>query len=172
MARTSAKASKVVHITREKDKPAPSTLTRPMDEMERMWENFFSHNWMRPSQWELPWLTEFPMPFERRVMPKVDVVDKERELMLRAQIPGVEKEDLHVTMTDTMVTIEGSVHQEEKEERGDYFRRECAWGSFARSVALPCDVDSAKAKATFRNGMLELHLPKMTKSKRRNVAIE
>ena len=143
-----------------------------MDEMERMWENFFSHNWMRPSQWELPWLTEFPMPFERRVMPKVDVVDKEHELLLRAQIPGVDKKDLHVTMTDTMVTIEGSVHQEEKEERDNYFRRECAWGAFARSVALPCDVDSAKAKAIFRNGMLELHLPKMTKSKRRNVAIE
>jgi HSP20 family protein len=173
MARTSAKTSKVVNITREKDKPVTSTpATRPLDEMERMWENFFSHNWMRPSQWEFPWLAEFPMPFERRMMPKVDILDKDRELVLRAQIPGVEKEDLHVTMTDTAVTIEGSMHHEEKAEKGNYFRRECTWGTFARSVALPCDVDSAKAKATLQNGMLELHLPKMTKSNRRSVAIE
>jgi HSP20 family protein len=173
MARTSAKPSKVVHITREKAKPAASgSALRPMDEMERMWENFFSHNWMRPSQWELPWLGEFPMPFERRMMPKVDIVDRDRELVLRAQVPGVEKKDLEVTMTDTMVTIEGSVHQEEKEKKGDYFRRECAWGTFTRSIALPCEVDSAKATATLEDGMLVLHLPKMTESKRRTVAIE
>ncbi|HXH64681.1 MAG TPA: Hsp20/alpha crystallin family protein [Mariprofundaceae bacterium] len=142
-----------------------------MHEMERMWENFLSHNWMRPSQWDLPWLGEFPMPFERRMMPKVDIVDRDRELVLRAQVPGVEKKDLHVTMTDTSVTIEGSMHQEKKEEKGNYFRRECAWGTFTRNIALPCDVDSAKAKAVLQDGMLELHLPKMTVSKRRSVAI-
>jgi len=173
MARTATKASKVVHIEREKAKPAAQRTTmRSMDDMERMWENFFSHNWMRPSQWEFPSLGEFPMPFERRMMPKVDIVDHDRELVLRAQVPGVEKKDLHVTLTDTTVTIEGSLHQEEKEEKGNFFRRECAVGTFTRSIALPCEVDSAKSKATLQDGMLELHLPKMTESKRRTVAIE
>ena len=173
MARTSAETSKVVHITRQKAKAsAPAPSERPMNDMERMWENFFSHNWMRPSQWELPWLGEFPMPFERRMMPKVDILDRDRELVLRAQVPGVEKKDLQVTVTDTAVTLEGSMHRDEKEEKGDFFRRECAWGTFARSIALPCDVDSAKAKATLTDGMLELHLPKMSQSKRRHVAID
>ena len=172
MAKTSEKTDKVVHITRSKDKPATgASMPRSVEEMERMWESLFSHSWMRPSQWELPWLGELPMPFERRMMPRVDILDRDRELLLRAQIPGVSKKDLHVTMTDTTVTIEGSAHREEKAEGASFYRRECAWGAFARSVALPCDVDSAKANATFKDGMLELHLPKMTKSNRRTVSI-
>ena len=173
MARTSSETSKVIHITRQKAQPAaPAPAERPVNDMERMWESFFSHNWMRPSQWEFPWLGEVAMPFERRMMPKVDIVDSDHELVLRAQVPGVEKEDLHVTVTDTSVTLEGSMHREEKEEKGNYFRRECTWGTFTRNFALPCDVNSAKAKATLENGMLELHLPKMIQSKRRRVAID
>ena len=172
MARTSEKADKVVHITRSKDRPATGvSMPSSMEEMERMWDNLMSHSWMRPSQWELPSLSDLPMTFERRMMPRVDILDKDDELLLRAQIPGVAKENLHVTMTDTTVTIEGSAAEEEKTERGNYYRRECAAGSFARSIALPCDVDSAKANATFRDGLLELHLPKMTKSNRRTVSI-
>lgn len=172
MARTSEKADKVVHITRSKDRPATGvSMPRSMEEMEQLWENLMSRSWMRPRQWELPSFGDLPMTFERRMMPRVDILDRDNELLLRAQIPGVSKKDLHVTMTDTTVTIEGSVRQEEKEERGNFYRRECSYGSFARSVALPCDVDSAKANATFKDGMLELHLPKMTKSNRRTVSI-
>jgi len=172
MARTSEKTDKVVHITRSKNKPAAgASMPRSMEEMERMWEGLVSRSWMRPSQWELPWLSDLPMPFERRMMPRVDILDRDRELLLRAQVPGVAKKDLHLTMTDTMVTIEGSVHREEKAEEGSFYRRECTYGSFARSIALPCDVDSAKANATFKDGVLELHLPKMTKSNRRTVSI-
>ena len=136
-----------------------------------MWDNLMSHSWMRPSQWELPSINDLPMTFERRMMPRVDILDRDRELLLRAQIPGVAKENLHVTMTDTAFPIEGPAPEEEKTERGNSSRRECASGSFARSIALPCDVDSSKASATFKDGMLELHLPKMTKSNRRTVAI-
>ena len=172
MARTSEKTDKVVHITRSKDKPATGvSMPRSMEEMEQLWENLISHSWMRPRQSELPWLGALPMTLERRTMPRVDILDREQEPLLRAQIPGVSEQDLHVTMTDTTVTIEGSAHREEKAERGNFYRRECAGGSFARSIALPCDVDSSKASATFKDGMLELHLPKMTKSNRRTVAI-
>lgn len=173
MAKTSEKPDKVVHITREKSKPSASmTLPKTMSDMERMWDDLFSRGWMNPRQWEFPLLSEWSSPFERRMLPRIDLIDMEEEILLRAQIPGVEKKDLHVSMTDTTVSIEGSVQKEDNMEKSNYHRRECLWGTFTRSVALPCDVDSAKAKATFKDGVLELHLPKMTKSNRRSVAIE
>ena len=75
-------------------------------------------------------------------------------------------------MSDNTVTIKGSVKHEEKEEKGDYYRREISEGSYARTVMLPAEVDGSKAKAKFNDGLLELTLPKLEKSKRRSIAVE
>lgn len=91
---------------------------------------------------------------------------------MRAEVPGVKKEDLDVSTTDNTVTIKGSTRHEEKEEKGDYYRSEITRGSFSRTVALPSEVDSAKAKARYKDGILELTLPKVNKSKRRTVKVE
>ena len=74
--------------------------------------------------------------------------------------------------TDTSVTIRGTTKHEEKEERGDYHRRERYHGEFARSIALPTHVEGDKAKATFENGVLEITLPKVEKTKRRTIKVE
>jgi HSP20 family protein len=71
-----------------------------------------------------------------------------------------------------MITIKGSTRREEKEEKGEYYRCEISRGSFARTVALPDNVDSSKAKATFKDGILELVMPKREQSKRRTIAVE
>jgi HSP20 family molecular chaperone IbpA len=102
-------------------------------------------------------------PFQAHA-PKVDVIDRGRELLVRAEIPGVTRDELQLSLTDRTVTIRGETHKESKEEKGDYFRREIASGSFQRTLALPCDVAGDHAKATFKDGVLELVLPKVGKS--------
>jgi HSP20 family protein len=89
-----------------------------------------------------------------------------------AEIPGVEKKDLDVSLSDSVVTIKGSTSHEGKEEKGDYHRSEISSGSFFRTLTLPADVDGAKAKATFKNGVLELVLPKLAYSRRRSILVE
>jgi HSP20 family protein len=154
--------------TQEIQKVAPARALSPFEEMDRLFEGFFPRGWLRPMRWEWP---ELPTPFEGR-MPRVDVVDREAEIVVRAEVPGAEKKDLDVSVTENTVTIKGSSRREEKEEKDNYYRREIVRGAFSRTVALPSDVDSSKAKATFKEGVLELSIPKVEKAKRRSIAIE
>jgi HSP20 family protein len=152
-------------------KTSPARALSPFEEMDRMFENFFHRGWMRPLHWERPAWAELPVPFEGK-MPRVDVIDRDGEIVVRAEVPGVDKNDLDVSVTENSVTIKGSTRREEKEEKGDYFRCETTQGSFSRTVSLPCDVDNEKAKTKFKDGILELTLPKMEKTKRRSIKIE
>jgi HSP20 family protein len=70
-----------------------------------------------------------------------------------------------------VLSLKGETGAEEKEEKGDYFRKEIAHASFLRTVALPAEVDEENAKASMKDGMLELTLPKREKAKRRTIAI-
>lgn len=143
----------------------------PFEDMERWFESAFPMAWPRPSRWEWPRLSQMQAPFEGR-MPKVDVIDREAEVLVRAELAGVDKKDIDISVSDNTVTIRGSTRQESKEEKGDYYRCEISEGSFARTVALPCDVDSDKAKAAFKDGLLELTLPKRASAKRHTVKVE
>ena len=135
--------------------PAPRALS-PFEEMDVLFDRL-SRGLM--SRMGFPALGDVGWPFQVHA-PKVDVIDRGGELLVRAEIPGVTKDDLHISLTDQTVTIRGETHKESKEEKGDYFRREIASGSFQRTLALPCDVAGDQAKATFRDGVLELVLPK------------
>ena len=104
-------------------------------------------------------------------MPSVDVIDRDDEVVVRAEVPGYKKEDIEVSVADSSLTIKGERKAEQKEEKGDYYRCEISQGAFSRTVALPAEVDDAKAKATMKDGMLELTLPKRDKSKRHTITI-
>lgn len=159
--------------TKEIQKASGVHLMSPLEEMDRLLDDVFRfrHGWMRPLRMEWPDWGGLRMPLEGR-FPRVDVVDREAEILVRAELPGVDKQDIEVSMTDNTVTIKGSTRHEEKEEKGDYYRCEISRGSFSRTVALPGDVDNTKATATFKDGILELTLPKVEKSKRRTIAVK
>ena len=89
-------------------------------------------------------------------VPKLDIIERDDEVVVRAEVAGVDKKDLEVSVTDNSVTIRGSTKEEHKEEKGDYFRSEITRGEFSRTAALPCDVDGDKARANFTDGILEL----------------
>lgn len=149
---------------------APGRALSPFEEMERMFEGFFPRGWLRPFRAEWPMGPEF-LPTLRT--PRVDVLDRDADILVRAAIPGVRKEDLDVSLTDDTVTIRGSArHEAEREEKGQYYRRELEYGEFSRTINLPTSIDTNKAAAKFHDGILELTLPKMERAKRRTIKIE
>ncbi len=161
----------VKHADTDVAKSEESKLMRPFEEMDHLFENLFASGWMRPLNWDIPAFDDFRRPFGGKV-PRVDVIDRGKEVVIRAEIPGVDKKDLDVTMTDTAITIKGSSKEEKKEKKEDYYRSEISKGSFSRTVALPDNVDAAKAKASFTDGVLELTVPKVKESKRHNIKVE
>lgn len=155
---------------REIQKAASTGLLSTFEEMDRLFDNFMRNGWMRPWRFEWPTFPELAMPEIR--MPKVDILDRDSDIVLRVEVPGVDKKDLDISVGDNTVTIKGSTRHEEKEEKGDYYRHEISTGAFSRSVALPSGVDGSRAKANFKDGMLELTLPKMEKTARHSINVD
>ena len=148
---------------------APSRALRPFEEMERFFDEFLGRRWLHPFRFEhTPALS---LPWEGR-LPKLDVIDRDNEVVVKAEVPGVKKEDLEISVTGDLFTVKGKTRREEKEEKGEYYRCEVSQGSFSRTVTLPAMVDEASAKAQLKDGMLEVTLPKTEKAKKRAIKID
>lgn len=162
-------------VTKTADKGMQGKTGRalsPFEEMEHMFDSFFGQPWprrfMRPFQFD--W-GDLPAPFEGRP-PKVDVINRDNDVVIKAELPGVKKEDLDVSLSDNSLTIRASTKHEETEEEGEYHRRELSRGEFVRTLTLPAEVDGSKAKASFKDGLLELTVPKNVAAKRHTVEID
>lgn len=151
-------------------KVEPTHALSPFEQMEKMFERSFPNGWLHPFQFDWPSFSKMKA-FEGKT-PSVDVIEKDDEIIVKAELPGVDKKDLDISVTNNTVTIKGSTSQEEKEEKGDYYRCEITEGSYSRTLSLPAEVDEEKTKAKFKNGILKLTLPKLKKSKRHSVKVE
>lgn len=157
-----AKGSKEVTVS----KGSLERMPRPaFGDIDRMFEDFFGRRWLQPFGWERPLLQ---MP----ALPSVDVIDRDHEVVVRAEVPGYKKEEVDISVSNNSLTLKGETRTEEKEEKGDYYRCEISRGSFSRTIALPAEVDGDKVKAAMKDGMLEITLPKLAKSKRHSVKID
>jgi len=141
------------------------------DEMDRMFDTLFHHGWLRPFREVWPEWTRFEETFDLGT-PRVDVIDRDAEVLVRAEIPGVDKKDLEVDLTGRHLRIKGERRREEKTEEGEFVRSEIARGTFSRTIRLAEDLDFDKAKADFKDGILEIHLPKTRKTERRHIKVE
>ena len=146
-------------------------MLTPFEEMDHFFNHFRSRDWLAPFHWPEAVQSHVPMFAEGR-MPKVDIIDNDNDLLVRAELPGVDKKDLDISMTDNSVTIKASSRYEEKEEEADYYRSEIAQGAYSRTIGLPADVDIDQATTSFKNGVLELTVPKLERSQRRNIKVE
>ena len=146
------------------EKVVPFRPLTMFEEMERLFEGFAPQRWMRSLYSETsPWA---------ETMPQVDVIDRDDHILVRATLPGVDKDDLEVSTTDHTVTIRGKTRHESREEKGEFYRCEITSGNFLRTLTLPAPVDETKTLASYRDGMLELTLPKRESAKRHTVKIE
>lgn len=104
--------------------------------------------------------------------PSIDVSETKEAVRIRAELPGLEAKDLDVSVSNDVLTIKGEKRQEREEKDEHFHRVERTYGAFVRSVQLPAAVASEKAKATFKNGVLTITMPKTEESKRRAIQIE
>ncbi|MDU8913377.1 Hsp20/alpha crystallin family protein [Aestuariicoccus sp. MJ-SS9] len=114
------------------------------------------------------------MPALGALSPNLDVIDKEDELRITADLPGMAEKDIDIEVTDHNLTISGE-KKEEKEEgdkEGDYYLSERRFGSFKRSIALPEGIEHDKIEATFANGVLTIRLPKTAEARQPGRKIE
>jgi HSP20 family protein len=117
----------------------------------------------------------FPAWSEERVstwMPAVDMVDEKDEIVVKADLPGLDQKDIEVTVQDGTLTIRGERKEEKEEKKEGYYYSERSYGAFVRSLPLPRGVDADKVKATFKKGVLEVHLPKAKEAKGKTVEVK
>jgi len=100
-----------------------------------------------------------------------DIFEEGDDVVLKAEVPGISKEDIEVNIADNRITVSGEKKKEEKVQRKDYYKVERSYGSFKRSFALPAEVQSAKAKATFKDGVLEVRMPKTEEAKKKAIKV-
>ena len=160
-------------MTTEPEKNLESSPHRmsAFEEMDRLFDNYMSRGWLSPFRFHKPLFNDKADAFEGKA-PCVDVIDNEKEIVIKAELPGVEKKDLDITVTKNSVSIKGTTRHEEKEEKADYYHCEISRGSYQRTITLPTEVHEDKAKAKFKDGVLMLTLPKMEKAKQRKVEVD
>jgi len=104
--------------------------------------------------------------------PAVDVQETDKEYLIKADLPDVKKEDVKVELLDGTLTIEGE-RQQEKEEKGKTFHKiEREYSKFLRRFAMPSEVDASKVQADFKNGVLNVHLPKSATAKPKAIDVK
>lgn len=141
----------------------------PFERMEELFEDFFRRPFGRP------WFPAIPRIFEEmKPSPSVDIYEEGDDIVVKSELPGMTKDDIEVNITENTITISGEKKAEEKVEKKNYYRLERSYGSFCRSFELPAEIKPDKAKASFKDGVLEVRIPKSEEAKKkvRKVTIE
>ena len=120
----------------------------PMSEVNRMFDDMFGGLARRPGGQQRGQLTEWA--------PAVDVLQRDGDLVVRAELPGVRPEDVDITLQNNVLTLSGERREEQEEQRGGYYVRERRRGSFSRSMTLPEGVNEDSIRARYENGVLEV----------------
>jgi len=142
-------------------------LTRWDRDMDRMMDDFFGRRF-RP-WWPDRWFRTDEMEVRA---PVVDVFEDKNDIVVKAELPGLDKDNIEVNLTDNTLTIKGEKKKEEEVKEENYYRCERAYGSFVRSVELPKAVHADKVKASFKNGILEVRVPKTEEAKAKEIKVK
>lgn len=139
---------------------------RLQNEMNRLFENFGSGmSWSGGSSMQRS-------GFEGGFSPRVDVSEDAESLKINAELPGMNADDVEITATEDSVTIKGEKKSESTEKGDDFFHSERSYGYFKRSIPLPVDADTDNAEATFKDGVLNIRMPKTGESKAKRLEIK
>jgi len=132
------------------------------EEFNRMLDRFFS-----PSL-----LEEAELPTPTTWYPMVDIVEKKDEYIVNAELPGMKKDDIHITFKDGVLTIEGERKQEKEEKDVDFHRVERRYGKFCRTFQIPDAIKEDKINAVYKDGILTVHLPKAEEARPKEIEVK
>lgn len=144
-----------------REQGAPASRFGFGEDFDRVFEGFF-----RPMRWVEEATTE-------NFVPAMDITERENEYVVRTDLPGVKKEDISITMENGLLTIAAECKNESEEKEGDrLLRQERRYGRYARSLRLGTQIDEKGVKASYKDGVLELILPKAEAVKPRKISVE
>jgi len=137
------------------------TISSFRNEVDRLFDRFFDDSFL-------------PMNslFSTSSFPKVDVTDLKNQIVVNAELPGVDLNDLNVNLDGRILTIKGEKKQEKEEKDTHYYRVERSYGSFHRSIELPAEVDENKIDATFQKGVLKVTLNKTNVKETKKIQVK
>jgi HSP20 family protein len=135
----------------------PFEFDRIRREMDRPWDSFLEGGPMRRTgEW----------------LPSIDVSETKSDLVIKAELTGMDPKDIDISLSDGLLTIKGEKKQEREEKEENYHLVERSYGSFTRSVRLPKEVQSDKITASFKNAVLRVTLPKSEEAKKKEIKIK
>jgi HSP20 family protein len=134
-------------------------LVSMQDEMNRLFDDFFGRPLVRAEWTEGVW------------SPIVDVSEDKDNVIVKAEMPGMKKEDVKISIQDNVLTLKGEKKQEKEEKDANYHRIERSYGSFSRSFTLPTSVKADKVKASYKDGVLNITLPKTEEAKPKEIPV-
>ncbi|MEN3013126.1 MAG: Hsp20/alpha crystallin family protein [Endomicrobiia bacterium] len=144
-------------------------LIKPLDDFEKTIEQAFKPL-QRLKRFFEDW--DIELPSESVNLPKIDVWEDENKYVVEAELPGFEKKDIDINITDDVLTIKATRKQEQEKKDKNYYYAERSYGEFVRSLRLPAEIDKKAIKAKYNNGVLELTLPKTKEAKEKSTKIE
>lgn len=153
-------------LARRDDRPAARSLWfDPWDDFDRFFKRFFDQPALAPSM---------ARSFELTGTPSVDIIDEETRILVKAEMPGVPKENVEVEVDGDMLEIKANIEHEEEEKDKNYLRRERRCTTFYRTFMLPDNVDKEGVHASMRDGLLMVTVPKKepSKAKKKSVKVE
>ena len=133
-------------------------------QMNRLFDDFFGDFALLPLKGWADLESEF--------VPRLDIAETDKEITVTAELPGLEEKDIEVSMADGLLTLKGEKKQSSEEKEEGFTHTECSYGSFSRSIALPAEVNTDKVDASYKNGVLKIHLPKTEPEKAKARKIE
>jgi len=137
------------------------------------WEPF---EMLKGFQTDLGHVFDFPVLSRGRLdgtfQPDVELQEQEDQFLVRADLPGLRKDDLSISVDRNYVTLKGERKHEKETKKEGYQYSELFYGSFSRAIALPTDIQAEKAKASYRDGVLEITLPKLESAKPKQIDVE
>jgi len=142
-----------------------NVMRRFSEELDHLFEDFGGRGWLTPM------LDKAQLP-QGPWSPQIEILERDNELVLRADLPGLTKDDVNVEIASDGITIEGERKNEHDEKREGYFRSERSYGKFSRRIPMPEGVKAEDASASFSNGVLEISIPALKREERKARRLE
>lgn len=134
-------------------------------DMDRLFEEFFTPVTGRRRGWPMK-------PETGVIIPNIEMFDRKDEVVVRAELPGVTKEDIDLTITKDSLTLRGEMKKEEEVKQENCYISERSYGSFTRTIAMPVEIENEKASASFKEGVLEIVMPKREEARPKEIKIQ